>query len=113
MPGGELFSVVRTLLALLGVCALAVVTLRALASRGIGLGVGGPRRNGRVQVLERVALGARQRLYLVRADNRTLLIGAADGASLRLITELAPADASTADAAPLAPPPPLGSTEGS
>jgi flagellar biogenesis protein FliO len=89
VPGGALYSVVRTLLALLGVCALAWVVLAALARRGIGV-VGGVQRGARVEVLQRVALAGRSRLYLVRADGRVFLLGAGDGGAPSLIAELAP-----------------------
>ncbi|HEX7478221.1 MAG TPA: flagellar biosynthetic protein FliO [Polyangiales bacterium] len=81
-----LLSVTRTLLALLGVCALAWVVLAALARRGIGIGraPGG----ARLQVIERLALSPRRHLYLVRADERVFLLGAAEAGALSLIAEL-------------------------
>ena len=86
MLGDMLFSVMRTLLALLGVCALAWVVLAALARRGIGVGraAGG----ARLHVLERLALSPRRTLYLVRADERVFLVGAAEAGGLSLIAEL-------------------------
>jgi flagellar biogenesis protein FliO len=83
-----LFSVVRTLLALAGVCALAWVSLSWLARRGIG--VPGRGKNGRIEVLERIPLGPRKTLYLVRADGRDLLLGTGEGGSPSLIVDLGP-----------------------
>jgi flagellar biogenesis protein FliO len=82
--------VMRTLLALLGVCALAWAVLALLARAGIGTGASARRGATRLQVLERLALSPRRQLYLVRADGRVLLLGASDGAALTLIAELAP-----------------------
>jgi flagellar biogenesis protein FliO len=81
-----LLSVTRTLLALLGVCALAWVVLAALARRGVGIGraPGG----ARLQVIERLALSPRRHLYLVRVDERVFLLGAAEAGALSLIAEL-------------------------
>ncbi len=86
MLGGMLFSAVRTLLALAGVCALAWVVLAALARRGIGLG----RAAGaaRLQVVERLSLSPRRQLYLIRADERLLLVGSGEAGALTLIAEL-------------------------
>jgi flagellar biogenesis protein FliO len=85
----------RTLLALLGVCALAWLVLSVLARRGIGTGLGPGWRLGggqlgrRVQVLERITLSPKRQLYLVRADQRVLLLGIGEGGAPALITELA------------------------
>src|SRR5215510_15916408 len=95
MEGGSaLGAVLRVLLALIGVSGLAWVVLSALARRGL---LGDLRRtSGRVRVLERVALSPRRQLYLVQADARVFLLGAADGGSLSLIAELQPPAAGTA-----------------
>lgn len=76
--------VVRTLLALVGVCALAWVVLTLLSRRGIGVA----KRSGRLQVLERVALSPRRQLYLVRADERVLLLGGSETGALSVLVEL-------------------------
>ncbi len=86
MPGGELFSVMRTLLALAGVCALAWVVLAWLARRGFG--VVRPSASARLQVLERVVLAPRKELYLVRADARVFLVGVGEASAPNLIAEL-------------------------
>lgn len=93
MDGGALLSsVVRTLLALVGVCALVWVVLALIARKG-GLaarlaGGLGSRAPARVRVLERIALSPRRQLYLVQADARVLLLGAGDAGPLALLAEL-------------------------
>jgi flagellar protein FliO/FliZ len=84
MQGGWLFSVARTLLALLGVCALAWVALNLLARRGLGVA----RPGARLRLLERLPLGPRRQLYLVQADARVFLVGMGDSGALSLIAEL-------------------------
>jgi flagellar biogenesis protein FliO len=84
MDGGVLWPIARALLALIGVCMLAWVSLTWLSRRGlIGASLG-----TRLQLIERMALSPRRQLYLVRADSRVFLIGAADGGPLSLIAEL-------------------------
>jgi flagellar biogenesis protein FliO len=46
---------------------------------------------GRVRVLERIALEPRRALYVVKVGERVLLLGAGDGGSPTLITEIDPA----------------------
>jgi len=84
MEGGGLFAVARTLLALLGVCALAWVALNLLARRGLGVA----RPGARLRLLERLPLGPRRQLYLVQADARLFLVGTGDSGGLSLIAEL-------------------------
>lgn len=84
MDGGVLWPVARALLALVGVCLLAWVSLSWLSRRGL---IGAPS-GARLQLLERLSLSPRRQLYLVRADSRVFLIGAADGGPLSLIAEL-------------------------
>jgi flagellar biogenesis protein FliO len=87
MEGGSaLGSVLRVLLALIGVSGLAWVVLSVLARRGLLGGVG--RTPGRVRVLERVALSPRRQLYLVQADARVFLLGAGEAGPPSLIAEL-------------------------
>jgi flagellar biogenesis protein FliO len=86
MDGGVLSAIVRTLLALVGVCALAWFALRWLAQRGIGGAFGG----ARLRLIERLTLAPRRELYLVQVDARLFLMGAADGGALALIAELEP-----------------------
>jgi flagellar biogenesis protein FliO len=85
MDGGVLWATVRTLLALLGVCVLAWVSLTFLARRGL---IGAPAAGARLQLLERLSLSPRRQLYLVRADSRVFLLAAADGGPLSLVAEL-------------------------
>jgi hypothetical protein len=90
--GGLLSSVARTLLALVGVCALAWCMLALVARRGglaarLSGGLGG-RAPARVRVLERVALSPRRQLYLVQADARVFLLGAGEAGPLALLAEL-------------------------
>lgn len=79
-------SLARSLVALLLVCVAAWGALRWAAKRGVGLGAA----PGRVRVLERVALDARRALFVVRADERVLLLGAGETGAPVLLTELAP-----------------------
>lgn len=111
--GAALSSVVRTLLALVGVCALAWVALALIARRG-GLaarlaGSVGSRSPARVRVLERVALSPRRQLYLVQADARVFLLGAGDAGALALIAELPDASPVSALANASVGPPPSAS----
>jgi len=89
MEGGALSLVLRTLLALIGVCALAWVVLQWLARRGVGV----PRSAARLRVLERLPLAPGRQLYLIEADSRLFLLGAAERGPLSLIAELDPARA--------------------
>jgi flagellar biosynthetic protein FliO len=84
LPGGYGTSLLQSLLALGAVCILAWVVLRWSAQRGLGLGQG-----QRVKVIERVPLDARRWVYLVQIGERVLVVGAGDGASPTLLTELA------------------------
>jgi flagellar biogenesis protein FliO len=83
--GGGLMSLARTLIGLIGVCALAWFTLSFLARRG---SFGAARTGSRLKLLERLALGPRRALYLVQADSRVFLLGAGDAGQVSLITEL-------------------------
>ena len=71
---------VRTLLVLTAVAALAVVTLRWAATRGIGQADG----TRQLAVLERHAIGGRQQLLAVRVADRVMLVGASPGRLDRL-----------------------------
>jgi len=86
VPGGYGVALLQTLFALGAVCVLAWVVLRWGARRGIGMGALG----GRVRVLERIALDPRRALYIVKVGDRVLLLGAGDGGSPALITEIDP-----------------------
>lgn len=86
LPGGYGAALLQTLLALAVVCVLAWVVLKWASRRGFAFGAGGRR----VKVLERVALDPRRTLYLVEVGGKVLLLGAGDGASPRLISELDP-----------------------
>lgn len=84
LPGGYGLALLQGLLSLVGVCFLAWVVLRWSRSKGFGVS---PSR-GAVQVLERVYLDAHHVLYVVKAGERTLLLGAADRGAPSLLTEL-------------------------
>jgi flagellar biogenesis protein FliO len=85
MDGGVLWPVTRALIALIGVCALAWVSLTWLSRRGFATpGSGG----GRLKLIERMSLGQRRQLYLVQADSRLFLLAAAESGPLSLIAEL-------------------------
>ncbi|MET0390704.1 MAG: flagellar biosynthetic protein FliO [Polyangiales bacterium] len=79
-----LATVARTLVALIGVCALAWFSLRWLSQRGFG----GARSGARLKLIERLALGPRRQVYLVQADARMFLLGAGEAGELTLIAEL-------------------------
>ncbi|HET6334261.1 MAG TPA: flagellar biosynthetic protein FliO [Polyangiales bacterium] len=90
MDGGTaLDSMLRMLLALAGVCALAWVVLSLLARRGLlqfASGLAG--KSGRLRVLERVSLSPRRQLFLVQADSRVFLVGTGEAGPPALIAEL-------------------------
>jgi len=75
---------VSTTLALVVVCALAVLALRALKAGGLG------RARGGLKLAGVLPLDARRSLYLVEAGGRCFLVGAGDG-PLTLLAELEPA----------------------
>ena len=92
---GVLWPVARALIALIGVCALAWVSLLWLARHGLSSSGLWSRwlpshaaGASRLKLIERLALGPRQRVYLVQADSRLFLLGSGDGGALSLIAEL-------------------------
>ncbi len=85
---GYLFEMLRTLLALAGVCLLAWGLLRVLARRGWGRPFA--RAGSLVEVIERVPLDARRALYVVRAGGRVLLVGVGESGAPSLVAELDP-----------------------
>jgi flagellar biogenesis protein FliO len=95
MDGGLLWPITRALIALIGVCLLAWVSLSWLSRRGF-VGLVTPGAGARLKLLERLALSPRRQLYLVQADSRVFLLAAADGGPVSLIAELQP----TASASP-------------
>jgi flagellar biogenesis protein FliO len=70
----------RTLFVLAAVAALAVLTLRWAAARGIGRAEPG----ARLVVLARQPIGARQQLLAVQMADRVMLVGASPGRLDRL-----------------------------
>lgn len=93
LEGGALWPVARALIALIGVCLLAWVSLLWLSRRGLPgswarLRAGGIGSASRLRLIERLALGPRQRLYLVQADARVFLVGSGESGALSLIAEL-------------------------
>jgi flagellar biogenesis protein FliO len=94
LEGGVLWPVARALIALIGVCLLAWVSLLWLSRNGLGSGIWArfsASRTGtmsRLRLIERLALGPRQRVYLVQADARVFLVGSGESGALSLIAEL-------------------------
>lgn len=80
---GYLWDFARSVLALLGAGALVWLMLRALGQRGFAKAAEGP-----VRVLQRVPLDPQRALYVVRAGDKTLLIGCGQGASPSVLAEL-------------------------
>lgn len=85
--GGGFWSVARTLIALIGVCALAWISLSWMSRRGFG---GAPRADARLKLLAQLALGPRRQVFLVQADTRVFLLGAGETGGVALIAELEP-----------------------
>jgi flagellar biosynthetic protein FliO len=77
-------DLLRTVFMLGAVCALAWFVLRAAAARGLGKAS----RSARMEVIERLALDAQRSVYLVRVEQRRLVIGVGHGAAPQLLTEL-------------------------
>ncbi|MCB9601338.1 MAG: flagellar biosynthetic protein FliO [Sandaracinus sp.] len=88
LPTGYGAALLQTLVSLLAVCLLAWLLLRWGARRGFATGA----RGRRVKVIERVALDPRRTLYVVEVGGKVLLLGAGDGASPTLLSELDPKD---------------------
>jgi flagellar biogenesis protein FliO len=83
---GYTSDIVQALLALLGVCALAVLAIRFTASRFPRLGlVQGP-----VRVQQRITLDPRRTLYLVSVGPRLLLLGVGETQGPVLLAEIDP-----------------------
>ena len=81
---GTAAQLLQALAALAAVCILAVVLLKAAASRGWGTGAG----KGPVRVLQRIPLEGRRSLYLVQAGRRILLVGTGESGGPTLLLEL-------------------------
>lgn len=89
---------VTTIAALAAMC-VAILAI-ALAARRWGMpwmakmgqSLRGERLAPRIEVLERIALEPRRSLYLVKADGKTMLLGASD-AAVTLIAEMPGGDA--------------------
>jgi flagellar biogenesis protein FliO len=84
MEGAALMSVARTLISLIGVCALAWVVLGWLSRRGIGVSQAA----SRLRLLGRLPLGPRRQVYLVQVDTRVFVLGAGENGPISLIAEL-------------------------
>jgi flagellar protein FliO/FliZ len=74
----------QTTLALIAVCALAVLVLRLLKQRGIG-------RSRGLRVVSRLALEPRRSVYVIEAAGKCLLVGVGDG-PMAVLAELDPAE---------------------
>ena len=83
---GYAADILQALLALLGVCAVAVWAVRYLSSHFPRFGLA----QGPVRVVQRIALEPRRTLYLVRVGPRLLLIGFGESQSPVLLAELDP-----------------------
>jgi len=85
-----LWEVLWSAAALIGVSALAIVLLRLLARRGIGVPGGREARDTRdsLQLEQRLHLGARQWVYLVRRGKQRFLLGGSEAGGVRLLSEL-------------------------
>ena len=89
-------SFVLLMAAAIGICGLALVFARLLAKARERLALG-VRSHGRVHVLDRVAVGPRQGVAVVRIDGREFAVSIGDG-GVRTLAELQPeteAEAST------------------
>jgi flagellar biogenesis protein FliO len=78
------WAVFETMLTLLGVCLLAVVSLKWLAKRGIGVGT----KSTEMSVLDRIPLDARRSLVLVEVRGRTLLLGLGESGAPTMLAEM-------------------------
>jgi flagellar biogenesis protein FliO len=84
VPAGYGALLLRVVLALLGVCALAYVVLRFLGARLHG-SAGGP---GLLRLVARLHLEPRRAVYVIEAAGRFLLLGSGDGGAPTLLCEL-------------------------
>ena len=93
-----LWDVLWTGAALIGVCALAIAVLRVLASRGIGVpgGVGTNRAEHDLHLEQKLHIGARQWLYLVRCGSQRFLLGGSESAGVRMLAQLDQSDPAAA-----------------
>jgi flagellar protein FliO/FliZ len=90
-PSGYGWLLLRTLLALAGVCLLAYVVLRFLSKRVYGAQAGG----GLMRVVARLPLEPRRSLYLVEVAGRYLLVGTGENGAPTTLAEI---DAATVKA---------------
>lgn len=93
LPGGYAATLLQSIVALAGVCALAVVLLRVAAGKGLGR----VPRGRALELVERLPLDARSAVCVVRAGSRVYLLGTSDGTSPNLLAEL---EAGTIEAVP-------------
>ncbi len=78
---------VQTFVLLGLVCVLAVVTIRL----AIRYGYGGQKKQGRLEVLERVAIGTRHSVIALRAADRVLIVSQ-HGSGMETLTEMSRAE---------------------
>lgn len=84
MTSGYGTALVQSIVALAGVCTLAVFLLRLAARRGLGR----PPKGKGLELVERLPLDARSAVCVVRAGDRQYLVGTGDGAAPTLLAEL-------------------------
>jgi flagellar biogenesis protein FliO len=90
-------DLLRTLVALCGVCLLVWIGARWLSQRGFGVAQPGPAAS--LRVLRRIALEPRKHLYVVQVGTRVLLVGTGEGGPPTLLVELDAASLSAEDEA--------------
>lgn len=94
--GGYAAAFVQSIVALVGVCALAVLVLRLAAKRGLGRSPVGRT----MELVERLPLDHHASVCVVRVDGRRYLLGVSDRRAPRLIAELGDPHASEAPVRP-------------
>ena len=92
-----LWDVLWSATALIGVCALAIAVLRLLARRGIGIPSIRDAKGtvDSLQLEQRLHLGLRQWIYVVRIGKQRFLVGGGETGAVQLLAKLG--DASCGD----------------
>lgn len=84
--GSYAVALVQSIVALAGVCALALVLLRFAAGRGLGRAPSGKV----LELVERLPLDSRSAVCVVRAGEKMFLVGTADGVAPTMLGEVEP-----------------------